>query len=301
MKFGDTFKAYLFIHIAVILFGFTAILGALIDLTALEIVWWRVLITAVSLIFLVRGGRSIGNLSTKEQLRFLGIGAIVALHWLCFYGAIKYSNASITLVCMATASFFTSLVEPVLLNQPFRKLDIFLGLLVIPGMVLVVQNIEVSMMTGVWVGLLSAFLAAVFASLNKKYIDNAHPYTITFLEMTGSWIFITLLAPFLIAAGWMEWSMPSLSDWSYLIILALLCTTLAFILALLALKHVSAFASNLVVNLEPVYGILLAMVILNEHKELDPRFYLGCLAILSVVIAHPLITRWQRKRNASVS
>ena len=294
MNFGDTFRAYVYIHVAVVLFGFTAILGALIDLTALEIVWWRVLLTAISLIFLVRGGRSLAHLSMGDRLKFLGIGCIVALHWLCFYGAIKYSNASITLVCMATSSFFTSLVEPLLLKKPFNFLDIFLGLLVIPGMVLVVQNIEVTMMLGVWVGLLSALLAAIFASLNKKYIDNAHPYTITFLEMTGSWLFLTVVMPILFAFGWMEWTWPDVTDWTYLIILSLLCTTLAFILALKALKHVSAFASNLVVNLEPVYGILLAVVLLNEHKELDPRFYLGCLAILTVVILHPIITRRRR-------
>lgn len=296
MKGNDTVSAYIKLHSAVILFGFTAILGALIQISALEIVWWRVLITAVSLLFFIRGAKSVLHLPWRTRFLFLGIGVIVAVHWLTFYGAIKYSNASVTLICMATASFFTSLVEPLLLKQPFRKLDVLFGLLVIPGMVLIVNNLDSSMLSGVWVGLTSAFLAALFASLNKKYIERAHSNTITFLEMTGSWLFLSLVAPFVISQGVLVPKWPSQMDWIYLIILALLCTTLAFILALHALKHLSAFSSNLVVNLEPVYGILLAMLLLNEHHELNYRFYLGVVAILSVVILHPIMVRRQKKK-----
>ncbi|MDX1684910.1 MAG: DMT family transporter [Saprospiraceae bacterium] len=296
MNGRESLIAYLRLHSAVFLFGFTAILGALIKITALEIVWWRVGITAVSLLLVVRGARSIRRLSRQEILLFLGIGAIVALHWLCFYGAIKYSNASVTLICMATASFFTAIVEPIFLRQSFQRLDLIFGLLVIPGMALIVQNLDTSMLAGVWVGLLSALLAAIFASLNKKYIDRAHTYTITFLEMTGAWIFLTLIAPLLLTYDILEVSWPSEMDWFYLIILALLCTTLAFILALQALQHLSAFASNLVINLEPVYGILLAILLLNEHQELSPKFYIGVVAILGVVIAHPIVVRRMRKR-----
>ena len=157
------------------------------------------------------------------------------------------------------------------------------------------------MINGVWVGLLSALLAATFASLNKKYIDRAHTRTITFLEMTGSWLFLSLIAPFLIEMDLLTVKWPGELDWVYLIILALLCTTLAFILALEALKHLSAFASNLVVNLEPVYGILLAMLILNEHQDLNLRFYLGVLIILTVVILHPIMTRRLKKLAARKS
>lgn len=301
MKGSDTLKAYLKLHSAVILFGFTAILGALISISALEIVWWRVLITAVSLLFFIRGAKSVLRLPWRDRLLFLGIGALVALHWLTFYGAIKYSNASVTLICMATASFFTAIVEPMILGERFKKLDLSFGLLVVPGMVLIVRNLDTSMIKGVWVGLLSALLAATFASLNKKYIERAHTRTITFLEMTGSWLFLSLIAPFLMKFDLLTVQWPSQTDWAYLIILALLCTTLAFILALEALKHLSAFASNLVVNLEPVYGILLAMLILNEHQDLNLRFYLGVLIILAVVILHPMITRRLKKLAASRS
>jgi drug/metabolite transporter (DMT)-like permease len=291
MKRGSVFKSYVSLHIAVLLFGFTAILGALIQITALELVWWRVLLTALSLAFIGRGIRSVLKMPRRDVLLFLGVGVIVALHWLCFYGSIKFANASIALVCMATTSFFTALIEPILLRSRFRARDIILSLLVVPGMVLVVQNVDVSMMKGVVVGLLSALLASLFASLNKKYIDKAHTYTITFLEMSGSWIFLSLLAPILISLDVFTFQWPSPTDWIYLLILALLCTTLAFILALNSLKHLSAFASNLVINLEPVYGILLAILILREHHDLSFGFYWGVVIILAVVIAYPFLSR----------
>lgn len=300
MKANDTFRAYAKLHVAVFLFGFTAILGALIQISALEIVWWRVLITAGSLLFFIRGARSVVHLPWRDRLLFLGIGGIVALHWLTFYGAIKYSNASVTLICMATASFFTAIVEPLIMRERFKRLDLTFGLLVIPGMVLIVRHLDTSMLNGVWIGLLSALLAATFASLNKKYIERAPSRTITFLEMSGSWLFLTLLAPILISNEWLTLSWPSSSDWLYLVVLALLCTTLAYILALEALKHLTAFASNLVVNLEPVYGIVLAILLLNEHQELNWQFYIGVLVILSVVIVHPIMVKRQKGKTKDI-
>ena len=291
MKKGSVFKAYVSLHVAVLLFGFTAILGALIQITALELVWWRVLLTALSLAFIGQGMRAVLKMPWRDRFLFLGVGVIVALHWLCFYGAIKLANASIALICMATTSFFTALIEPVILKSRFRRRDIFLSLLVVPGMALVVENVEVSMLTGVAVGLLSALMASLFASLNKKYIDKAHTYTITFIEMSGSWLFLSLLVPILMVMDVFALQWPSPSDWFYLIILALLCTTLAFILALNSLRHLSAFASNLVINLEPVYGILLAMLILKEHHDLTAGFYWGVAIILAVVIAYPFLSR----------
>ena len=291
MKNRSVFKAYLSLHVAVLLFGFTAILGALIQITAVELVWWRVLLTALSLAFIGKGIKAVRKMPVRDVTLFLSIGVIVALHWLCFYGSIKYANASIALVCMATTSFFTALIEPVLLKSKFRIRDIILSLMVVPGMALVVQNVDVSMMKGVVVGLMSALLASLFASLNKKHIEKAHTYTITFIEMSGSWLFLSLLVPLLMSMDVFTFQWPSPMDWIYLLILALLCTTLAFILALNSLKHLSAFASNLVINLEPVYGILLAILILKEHQDLSPGFYWGVFIILVVVIAYPFLSR----------
>lgn len=288
---NPTRRAYLELHIAVLLFGLTAILGDLIQLTAPVLVWWRVLITSVSLLFLIRFGARIKHLPRDLILKFMGIGWIVALHWILFFGAIKYSNASICLVCMATASSFTAILEPLMLKQPIKLYEIILGLAIIPGMVLIVNSTELSMMAGIWMGLLSALLAAIFAILNKKLIDKADPMDITFLELGSGWILISLCLPIYYAYFPEENFIPSLMDFIYLIVLALLCTTLAYSLALRALKFLSAFASNLVVNLEPVYGIILAWVVLNENEELDANFYWGCIIILAVVFSYPFIKK----------
>lgn len=284
-------RAYLELHIAVFLFGFTAILGDLIQLSALVIVWWRVLITSLSLVFVVKVVRLFQTMPRKLILQYMAIGTLVALHWLCFYGAIKYSNASITLVCMATTSFFTAFLEPMILRRRLQWYQVLLGLLIIPGMMLVVHNIQLSMMVGVWVGLLSAFLAALFATLNKVLIDKSPPMQITFLELGSAWIFLSFFLPFYFAQNPSAPLWPNKLDWGYLLVLALLCTTLAYVLSLRALKHLSAFASNLTVNLEPVYGILLAWVLLNEHEELAPGFYWGVVIILLAVFSHPVLKK----------
>jgi drug/metabolite transporter (DMT)-like permease len=292
-------RAYLELHIAVFLFGFTAILGDLIQLSALVLVWWRVMITSFSLVFLIRPIQLFRSLGGGMILRFMGIGVLVAMHWLAFYGAIKLSNASIALVAMATTSFFTSLLEPWLLAKRVNWLEIGLGLLIIPGMVLVANSTSLGMVTGLWVGLLAALLAAFFAILNKKYIGAANEMSITFLELGSAWIFLSLVIPLY---GGYRGELPVIgpptwTDVGYILILSLLCTTLAYVLALRSLRHLSAFASNLTVNLEPVYGIALAWVLLQENEELGPGFYWGVLIILLVVFSYPLLRRWTRRRG----
>lgn len=285
-------KAYLELHIAVFLFGFTAILGDLITLPALSLVWWRVLFTSFSLVFLIRVMRLFRKLPRAQILRFMGIGVLVALHWLAFYGAVKLANASIALVAMATTSFFTAFIEPLIMRRRVIWYEIALGLLIIPGMVLVVNGMELSMLTGLGVGFLSAFLAALFATFNKKFIGDHNAMEVTFLELGSAWLFLSLVLPvyFLFAeeaiAIW-----PVGLDWLYLLVLSLLCTTLAYVLALRALRHLSAFASNLTINLEPVYGIVMAWIILKDHENLNQHFYWGVVIILLAVFSYPLLKK----------
>jgi len=295
---NDTTRSYVELHIAVFLFGFTAILGDLIQLTALVIVWWRVLLTSLSLLIFIRVFKLFRELPRQLLLQYAGIGVLVGIHWLTFYGAIKLSNASITLICMATTSFFTAILEPIILRQPVKWFEIGLGLLIIPGMILVVNGTDFSMLPGIGVGLLSALLASIFAILNKKLVDRSDTFSITFLELGSAWLFLSLLLPFYF------WYQPELVilparllDWGYIFTLALLCTTLAYVLALRSLRHLSAFASNLTVNLEPVYGILLAWVLLSENEELAPDFYWGGVIILLAVFSYPLIKRIMKKRH----
>jgi drug/metabolite transporter (DMT)-like permease len=292
-------RAYLDLHIAVLLFGFTAILGDVISLSALMLVWWRVLLTSVSLLALVRVGRLLRTLPLAVTLRFMGIGVIGALHWLAFYGAIKLANASIALVCMALTSFFTSLLEPLLMRTQIKRLQVAMGLLMAPGMAMIVNATELSMHNGIWAGIAAAFLAALFSTLNKKYIGHANPMEITFLELGAAWLFLSLVLPayhFLSPEGLGRF-LPTPADWGYLALLAFLCTTLAYVLALRALRRLSAFVSNLTINLEPVYGIALAWLLLGDHKQMSPVFYLGVVLILAVVFLYPLAERRRLERS----
>ena len=288
-------QAYLKLHIAVLLFGFTAILGALINLNEVHLVWWRVLITAASLALFINLPKRLKLISKRHILYFIGIGGIVALHWMTFFGAIKASNASITLVCLSTASFMTALLEPLIMKAKISWLEPLIGVLIIPGMMLVVSETGDDMNIGIALGLTSALLASIFATLNKKLIEKADSLSITFLEMGGAFLFISLILPF-----WKIENTPFIPqgiDWIYMLVLALLCTTLAYVFSVQALKHISAFASNLVINLEPVYGIILAWLILKEHKELSINFYFGVLMILLAVFSYPVLKRIFRKKH----
>lgn len=285
--------AYLQLHFAVLLYGLTAILGDLISISAVSLVWWRVLITSFSLLFFVGFGKKLMSLPRKTVVTFLGIGVIVALHWMTFYGSIKLANASVALAAMATTSLYTSIIEPLITGKKFQWLEFGLGLLIIPPMLMIASNLDLSLMQGLYVGLLSAFLASLFATLNKKMVDAADAYQVSFLEMFSACIFITILLPF-IMRGDISF-MPRGMDWAYLLVLALGCTTVAFVISMKALKHVSAFDANLVINLEPVYGILLAIIILKEHKEMTPTFYLGMVLIMMIVLIHPFL---KKKQNA---
>lgn len=285
-------KAYLQMHVATLLFGFTAILGALIDLPAVSIVWWRVTITSFSLLFFISFGKKLTTIPKKYIWRFCGIGIIVGLHWMCFYGSIKLANSSIALICMAMTALFTSFFEPFFLKKKFNLLDMGLGIIIIPAMALIVKSSDVSMHTGILLGILSAMLASLFTTLNKKYLDFGDFYSITFLELGAATVFISFILPIYYRGFDAEFFIPTDSiDWVYIVLLALVCTTFAYVLALKSLKHLSAFYSNLIINLEPIYGILLAIVILKEHKELNITFYIGCCIILAAVMGYPPLKR----------
>lgn len=284
-------RAYLELHIAVLLFGFTAILGDLITLPAVTLVWWRVLLAAISLLFFIKLGKTVQKISKSKILKLMGVGVLVAIHWIAFYGSIKMANASIALICLATTSFFTSMLEPMICKVPFSWRDLFLGLLIIPAMAFIVSDLQGGMIAGVGVGLISALFASLFGCYNKKYIDDSDALTITFLELGSAWIFLSaiLLIYLVMDVEIMFW--PTNLDWVYMAILVLLCTTLAYVLALRSLKYLSAFTSNLTINLEPVYGIILAIVLLNENRELNPSFYIGAVLITAIVFFHPFIDK----------
>lgn len=286
-----THRAYLFLHVSVILWGFTAILGDLINLNAGFLVWWRVALTSFFLLFWPNIFKHLIRLSWKSIRIYAFIGVLVGVHWVCFFGAVKLANASITLVAVSTVALFTSFLEPFILHTRFRISEFALGIIVIPAMALIVQDFDGKMILGFWSGIAASFLAALFAVLNKKYIDQTEPQVITLIEMSSACVALTVMGPFFLSYFDLNTFIPQEWDWAYLIFLSLGCTILPFVLHLISLKSISAFASNLVMNMEPVYGIVFAIVILKEHKELSVQFYIGVAIILFAIIIYPIINR----------
>jgi drug/metabolite transporter (DMT)-like permease len=287
--------ATLQIHFCVLLWGFTAILGKLISLPALPLVWWRMLIVVAVLALVPSVLRSLRALPARLWLAYAGVGALVALHWLTFYGAIKLANASVAATCVALATPFTALVEPWLTRSRFSARDLLLGLAVLPGVALVVGGVPAGMRDGVIVGAVSALLVAVFGSLNKRLAHRGEALTATALELGAGLVVLTALAPLLpallpeLAGPLLEWPAPR--DAVLLVVLAIACTLLPFSLSFVALRHISAFSAQLAVNLEPVYTIVLAIVLLGEQRELTAQFYFGVAIILVAVFLQPVVGR----------
>jgi drug/metabolite transporter (DMT)-like permease len=287
--------ATLQIHFCVLLWGFTAILGKLISLAALPLVWWRMLIVVAALAVVPRVLRSLRALPGRLWLAYAGVGGLVALHWLTFYGAIKLANASVAATCIALATPFTAIVEPWLTRSKFSLRDLALGLAVLPGVALVVGGVPSGMHLGLAVGAVSALLVAVFGTLNKRLAARGEALTATALELGSGLLVLTALAPllplFLPELTGPLLKLPTPRDAVLLVTLALACTLLPFSLSFVALRHISAFSAQLAVNLEPVYAIVLAIVLLNEQRELTPQFYLGVAIIIAAVSVRPLVGR----------
>jgi len=289
-----TAKAQWQIHACVVLWGFTAILGKLITLPALPLVWWRMLMVTVALALVPTVWRGLKAMPSRLILAYAGIGVMVALHWLTFYGAIKLSNASVGATCIALGTPMTALLEPWLAGRRFSWRDVLLGIAVLPGVALVVGGVPDGMRMGIVVGALSALFVAIFGSLNKRFVDHGDPLTVTAIELGAGTVLLTLCAPVLpllfpAMSGGNLFTLPSLHDIGFLMVLAIACTLFPFALSLVALRHMSAFAAQLAVNLEPVYAIVLAIILLNEQHELSPRFYAGVAIILGAVLIYPML------------
>jgi drug/metabolite transporter (DMT)-like permease len=283
-------RALLQIHFCVLLWGFTAILGKLITLPALALVAWRMCLVTAVLLLLPRVWRGLVRIGRRMALTYAGIGVIVALHWLTFYGSIKLANASVAATCIALAAVFVALIEPLTTAKRFDARELLLAVAVIPGMVLVFGGVPAHMHLGIAVGALSALLVAIFGALNKRYIERADPLTVTTLELGSGALFLVLVG-FAVPGLGDPLPLPSRQDLGYLLLLAFACTLLPFALSLVALRQLSAYSAQLAVNLEPVYAVLLAIVLLSEQHELSPAFYLGVAIIIAAVLAHPWIVR----------
>ena len=278
-------RALIEIHLCVVLWGFTAILGKLITLPALQLVWWRMLLVTVALACLSRVWRSVAPIPARVRLVYAGIGGVVALHWLAFYGSVKLANASVAATTMALAPAVTALIEPAITGARFERHNLLLGIAVIPGVALVMGGIPGSMHLGFWLGVVSAALAAVFNVLNKRTLGTNDALAVTALELGAGFLLVTLLLPSVAPAGQFL-VLPSVHDGAWLLVLALLCTLVPYAVSLGTLRHLSSFTVQLAINLEPIYAIGIAVLFLGEARELGLAFFLGVAIVLAAVFGH---------------
>jgi drug/metabolite transporter (DMT)-like permease len=276
-------KALIQLHSAVFLWGFTGVLGRVITLDQAWLVWYRLLITAVSLWILYFFLGKIRKLPLPSVLYIGGIGLIQALHWVAFYGSIKYANITIALTTLATSALLASILEPLLLNKRVDAVEVFLGLFALAGIV-IIYNTHVEFSIGIIIGLISALLTVIVSVLNKKIIDQYQPEQITLFQLSGGFIGLSILLPLYQYYLPEQHNIPSAADWLWLFILSWVCTIFTFYLYIRSLKKVSAFTMNLTLTLEPVYGILLAFLLYRENENLSSWFYLG-FALISVAVA----------------
>jgi drug/metabolite transporter (DMT)-like permease len=291
---ADNIKSYLYLHLIVFIWGFTAILGHLISLEALPLVWYRIVIAVISLgiIFLFKK-QTIKD--TKQNIfRFLAAGVVIALHWLTFFWAIKVSNISVTLACLSTGAFFTSILEPVFYKRKIVLYEVFFGFIVVCALVLIF-SVEHQYVTGIILGLIAAFLSALFSIINGKLVQYTPAPVITFYEMVGGVIILSL---FLLFSGGFTVQFFNISavDWFWLFILGFFCTALAFLGSVYIMKHLTPYTVMLTVNLEPVYGILLAVLLFKNSEKMNFEFYLGALLILSTVILNGVMKHRKKRK-----
>jgi drug/metabolite transporter (DMT)-like permease len=288
-----TRSAWLQIHLCVVLWGFTAILGKLIRLPALPLVWWRMLLVSLALWLMPSFWRGLRQISAARIWIYAGIGVLVLLHWLTFYGAIKLANASVAATCMALPSVFVAWLEPRLDRRPLDRGQLLLGIATVPGVALVVGGTPAGLRLGLLLGIASALLAALFGTLNKRHTGESHVLSVTGIEMGSGLLVLSLIAP-LLPPSLDVFALPDGRDFGLLAVLALLCTLLPFALFLRALRHISAFGAALATNLEPVYAIALAGVLFGEQRQLGPSFYVGVAIILLAVCVQPALERRRR-------
>ncbi|NER17683.1 DMT family transporter [Spongiivirga citrea] len=291
-------RNYLHLHFIVFIWGFTAVLGALISIDAIPLVWYRMLIAAV----LILGFMAITKKPlkiTNKQLVWYSIGGIlIAVHWLCFFHAIKISNVSVTLATMATGAFFTSILEPIIYKRKFILYELVLGLFVVAGLAIIFQ-FEGDYFWGICFALVASLLAAFFSILNGKLVQENNPTTISFYELLIGVLGITI---YLGIVGDFNTDFFSLTntDWLYIGLLASFCTAYAFIASTAVMKYLSPYTVMLTINLEPVYGILLAWLILGDKEQMSPQFYYGALIILITVVINGILKNRKAKSVKAV-
>ncbi len=277
-------KAYFQMHLAIFLWGFTGIFGKAINMSEGMIVWYRMIISAAGLLPLLLT-KGITLPSRRQIVEITIVGGLVTLHWILFYGAIKASNVSIALSCFSSISLFTAVLEPLSKRQRPKMAEVVLGFCVIAGLYLIF-SVQQFYLTGILLAIASALVGAVFTIMNKRLTAKHPPEVITFYELTAGFLLLTILLPVYFSLTGTSFGVPSMTDLIYLLLLGLVCTSYAFTISLKALKELDAFTLNLSVNLEPLYSILLAVILFHEYNILNTGFIAGTIVIIGSIVVH---------------
>jgi len=293
---NDKLLNYLHLHFIVFIWGFTAVLGALISIEAIPLVWYRMLMATVFILLFLKLKKIPLKFSKKALAIFALSGLIIALHWLAFFGAIKVANVSVTLAIMSTGAFFTSFLEPLFYKRKIIWYEVLFGLLVIVGLY-IIFNVEGDYFYGILLALAASFLGALFSVINGKYTIKYNASAVSYYELGFGMLCITIYLAFS-GSFTTEFFQLKNTDWSYLFILASACTAYAFIASLHVMKWISPYTVMLTINMEPVYGIILALLILGDDENMSPQFYYGALLIVITVVANGIVkNRTKRKKR----
>lgn len=296
MNFFEKYKNYLLLHFIVLIFGGTAILGRLISIPSTNLVFFRMSIAFLGLLAFLFIVRWDFKTPFKNKLKFLATGLVTAAHWIFFFESVVVSNVSICLATMSSVSLFVAFVEPLVFRRKLRLMEVLFGGLIIVGLVLIF-SFETEYVLGIVYGLISSFLAAVFGTLNGHYVQKGHEaHTITLYEMLGGVVGISVYFAFTGAFGVEFFQVPS-SDWVWILILAIVCTTFAFVASVYVMKDLSPFTVALAINMEPVYGILMALFIFKDDEYMSTGFYFGALIIIGTIIANAIYKKRLKKQG----
>lgn len=282
------FKNQLHLHFLVFIAGFTAILGELISLEAIPLVWYRMLIAGVLMFGFIKIKKISLVVPFRTILKFFLAGIVIALHWITFFAAIKVSNISITLAMFSTGAFFASLIEPIFYKRKIIPYEIIFGLLVIAGVFMIMQT-EIKYLLGICLGITSALFSSLFAVINGKFVAHHNASTISFYEFISGVFFISLYIAFSNDGFDASFFKLSINDWIYLGILASVCTAYAFIASVYVMRYITPYSVVLTYNLEPIYGIFLALLFFPQTEVMPPIFYIGAALIICTVLMNALV------------
>jgi len=282
------FKNYLHLHFLVFIAGFTAILGELITIKAIPLVWYRMIIASILMLIYIKIAKVKLKINLKSILRLSIAGVIIALHWITFFGAIDEANISITLAMFSTGAFFASLIEPIIYKRSIIWYEILFGIIVIAGVFIITQS-EIKYLTGIILGISSAFLSSLFAVLNGSFLKQHSATVISFYEFLSGVFFISIYILCFGEGFSMDFFSLSQSDFGYLFILASVCTAYAFIASVYVMKMISPYTVVLSYNLEPIYGIIMALILFPEKEKMSASFYYGAIIIISVVLINAIL------------